>query len=276
MLLTDAVAAYVADRHARGEIGARSAAQLGWRLGTVARCHPGLEVGDLSRDRVLDWQRRVGGQRPASRRAYLSTLKVFCGWALDAGLLDADPTVRLAKIREPKPAARQLSDGELARLALVLPDDRARLIVGLMRHGLRCIEVARLTAADYDPSGPRLWVWGKNDQHRRVPVADAQVAVLLDRRVIARPAGPLVGVSAGHISRLVSAWFGRAGLKTGPWDGRSAHAVRHTAAARVLAGCGNVQTVKDFLGHLNLATTTRYLPDTSEAQMRAAMVAGGV
>jgi integrase len=76
------------------------------------------------------------------------------------------------------------------------------------------------------------------------------------------------------VSRLVSGWFDAAGLKTAPWDGRSAHALRHTAAGHVLAGCGNVQTVKDFLGHLNLATTTRYLPDTSEDQMRAAMVAG--
>ena len=275
MLLSDAVAAYVADRQERGEIGARTAGQLGWRLATLCRCRPGLDVKDLDRQVVLDWQRQTGWQRPASRRSYQSTLRVFCGWAVDAGLLDHDPTVRLARIREPRPFARQLSDSELARLSLVLPDERARLIIGLMRHGLRCVEVARLTSADYDPAGPRIWVWGKNDQRRRVPVL-ADVAALIDRRTAGRPAGPLIGISAARISRLVSGWFWQAGIKTAARDGRSAHALRHTAAGHVLAGCGNVQTVKDFLGHLNLATTTRYLPDTSEENMRQAMMAGGV
>jgi integrase/recombinase XerC len=273
MLLTDAVSAYVTDRRLRGEIGARTAAQLAWRLGTLARGHPGLCVADLSRPAVLEWQRQTGWQRPASRRAYLSTLKVFCAWAVDNGLLEVDPTLRLARIPEPAPTKRQLSDGELARLALVLPDDRARLIVGLMRHGLRCIEVARLTGADYDPSVPAMRVWGKNDRWRRVQVMPYLAAMI---EVAGPPPGPLVGVSAGRVSRLVSVWFDRAGLKTRPRDGRSAHAVRHTAAARVLAGCGNVNTVKDFLGHQNLATTTRYLPETSDDEQRRAMVAGGV
>jgi site-specific recombinase XerC len=275
MLLTDAISTYVDDRAARGEIGARSAAQLGWRLATLARVHPGLNVADLSRGHVLDWQRATGWQRPASRRAYLSTVGVFCAWAVDEGLLDADPTRRLAKIREPRPVSRHLSDGELARLVLVLPDQRARLVVGLMRHGLRCIEVARLTIADYDRCGPAIRVWGKNDHWRRVQVMD-YLAVLVEAAALNRPAGPLVGWSAMWVSRQVSAWMYAAGLKTGPRDGRSAHAIRHTAAAHVLAGCGNVNTVKAFLGHANLATTTRYLPDTADDEMRRAMVAGGI
>jgi integrase len=272
VLLTDAVSVYVSDRRLRGEIGVRTAGQLAWRLGTLCACHPGLDVVELDRDRVLEWQRTTGWQRPASRRAYLSTLKVFCVWAADAGLLQHDPTVRLARIREPRPSPRNLSESEMARLTLVLPDDRARLIVGLMRHGLRCCEVSRLTAADYDPGG-RIWVWGKNDQHRRVPVLP-WLSVLLDRQVSVRPSGPMVGLSAERISRLVSGWMDRAGVKVAPKDGRSAHAIRHTAAGRVLAGCGNVHTVKDFLGHQSLATTTRYLPDTPEETMRAGMTAG--
>jgi len=275
MLLADAIDLYVTDRHARGEIGANTARQVAWRLGLMARACPGLDMRDLTRDRVLDWQRTVGGQRASTRRSYQSTLKTFCVWAVDGGLVDHDPTVRLAKVREPRPVARQLSDGELARLALVLPDERARLIVGLMRHGLRCVEVARLTAADYDPAGPRLWVWGKNDQRRRVPVRP-WLAILLDRAARARPVGPLVGISAGRVSKLVSGWFAASGVKTDRYDGRSAHALRHTAAGQVLAGCGNVNTVKDFLGHQNLATTTRYLPDTAEESMAAAMAAGGI
>jgi integrase len=61
-----------------------------------------------------------------------------------------------------------------------------------------------------------------------------------------------------------------AGLKTGPRDGVSAHALRHTAAAELLEECGNVRVVQEFLGHANVATTDRYLRKTPMAKMKAA------
>jgi integrase len=275
VLLADAVTLYLDDRRARGEIGPGSAKQLGWRLGLLTRTCPQLPVAGLDRQHVLDWQRTVGGYRPASRRAYLSTVHVFCGWAVDAGLLAADPTVRLAKVREPRPSPRQLSEAALNRLELVLPDERARLIVGLGRHGLRCVEIHRLKTADYDPGGT-IRVSGKGGVDRTVPVLP-WLAVMLDRATVGRPAAtPMVGLSAARISDLVSGWMGAAGLKAGRYDGISAHALRHTAAARMLEGCDNVNTVKTFLGHKSLATTTRYLPDTPTETMRQAMVAGGL
>ena len=114
---------------------------------------------------MLAWQRTIGDQRASSRRIYLSSVRVFCAWAVDEGLLAVDPTTRLAKVREPGGKPRSLSAGQYARLVMVLPDERARLIVGLMRHcGLRCVEVARLTGAAYDPGR----VAGKGGDWREV------------------------------------------------------------------------------------------------------------
>ena len=269
VLLADAVTVYVTDRRDRGEISDRTAEQLAWRLGTLAACHPGLDLADLGKDQVLVWQRSTGWQRPASRRAYLSTLRVFCAWAVDAGLLERDPTVRLARIREPRPAPRALSDGQYRRLVLVLPDDRARLIVGLMRHsGLRCVEVSRLEVGDYDSQTGEMHVVGKADQARTVPVFDDE-QILLARRLAGRLSGPVIGVSAPWISRLVSAWMSQAGIKTRARDGRSAHALRHTAASR-MADVADVRLVQEFLGHASLATTDRYVRRGSMAAMKAA------
>jgi integrase/recombinase XerC len=271
MLLEDAITAYVTDRAARGELTAGSAYQIGWRLRTLAHCHPGLPVGDLSAGHVADWQRRTGGQSPAARRYYLSSLRVFCRWAAAAGLLDADPTAGTARVREPRAVPRALSPGRVARLVMVLPDDRARLIVGLMHQaGLRCVEVSRLTAADWDSSAAVLRVVGKAGHVRELPVLD-DLAAMLNRRAAGR-SGRLVGLSPARISVLVSRWLDAAGLKTAAYDGISAHALRHSAASDLLDGCGDVRLVQEFLGHVSLATTERYLRRRSTAEIRAAML----
>ena len=220
---------------------------------------------------MLAWQATVGDQKPATRRGYLSTLKTFCGWAVDTGLLQQDPTVRLARVRDPRGEPRNLSGGRVARLAMVLPDERARLIVLLMHQlGLRCVEVARLTVADWDPYAAELRVVGKGGHVRYGQVLD-DLAAMLERRCAGR-AGPIIGVSAGRISLLVSTWMDQAGIKGGRYDGISAHALRHTAASDLLDGCDNVRLVQEFLGHASLATTERYLRRHTRFEMRAAML----
>jgi site-specific recombinase XerC len=227
----------------------------------------------LDRATVAAWQATIGGHRPATRRAYLSAVRTFCRWAAFEGLIVADPTLGAARIREPRRATRAMPASSVARLHLVLPDLRAEVIVGLMFHmGLRCVEVSRLRWADYDPASAVLVVVGKNDDQRRLPVHKAVVPVLAAWSSSARSCGPrVVGISAGRISKLVSRWMNTAGLKSGAYDGVSAHALRHTMASNMLERCGNVRTVQDALGHVSLATTERYLRHTGLDVMRAAM-----
>jgi site-specific recombinase XerC len=118
-------------------------------------------------------------------------------------------------------------------------------------------------------------VTGKNSDERRLPVP-GPVVVVLGKWAAAGGSGrdTVVGLSANRISRLVSGWFKAAGLKAGPYDGLSAHALRHTMASNMLERCGNVRTVQDALGHVSLATTERYLRHTGLEVMRAAMDVG--
>jgi integrase len=62
-----------------------------------------------------------------------------------------------------------------------------------------------------------------------------------------------------------------AGLKVGPYDGRSAHALRHTAASNLYDATRDARAVQDFLGHRNLATTDRYLRRSSAEVIRAGL-----
>jgi site-specific recombinase XerD len=52
----------------------------------------------------------------------------------------------------------------------------------------------------------------------------------------------------------------RAGINHAAYDGVSAHALRHTAAADMLRSGAHVRDVQAALGHAHLVTTERYLP----------------
>ena len=202
MLLSDAVAIYVDGRAARGEVTAVTASHFRSRLASLVAV-AGPEVAQLDRAQVAAWQASIGHQRPASRRAYLSTVKTFCRWAVVEGLLPADPTLAVARVREPHRPPRRLSAGQVARLGLVLPDLRAEVIIALMFGcGLRCCEVARLTIEDYDPAAGELVVVGKNSDGRLLPVP-APVDAVLARWLAARgwPPGAPGRPGRPHLSR---------------------------------------------------------------------------
>ena len=270
MRFDDAATAYVADRYGRGEIGAYTARQLAFRLSTVSRAHPGLDLVDLDPAAVATWQHHIGGLRPASRRAYQSTLRRFTFWALERNLISADPTGQLGRIRDPRPKQRALTAGQMARLILVLPDERSRLIVALMyRLGLRRAEVAHLDTGDYDPGRRRLTVTGKNDDQRTLPVP-TDLAVLLEHWIDGR-VGPVFGISPSRVGRLVAGWLAAAGVKRAPHDRVSGHSLRHTAASDMFDRCHNPRTVQEALGHLNLATTEIYLRHATIDELRQAV-----
>ena len=78
-------------------------------------------------------------------------------------------------------------------------------------------------------------------------------------------------MTANDWSKRMTALFWEAGLKKANYDGRSAHALRHTAASDVLDRCKNVRTVQAMLGHASIATTQIYLRRANLDQLREAM-----
>ena len=285
--LGDAVTAYVWDRRQRGELNDKSARGLASRLKMLTNvAGDDLPIGDFDRRAVLNFQRATGDQASGSRRAYLSTVRVFSQWAIAEGLLNVDPTIGIAPVKEPRRVPRALAEADVTRLLRAASEDpRDLALVWLMVGcGVRCIEVSRLELADYDDRARTVLVQGKAGHERLLPVPAAATSALnAYLATVPRLPGPLLRpshlaganreahLSSQYVSKVVNDLMIKAGIKHPGRRGVSAHALRHTCASDVLDRCGNVRTVQAILGHASLATTEIYLRRADLGQMRDAL-----
>lgn len=282
---------YTSGRVRRGEMSPESGKVAETRLaGLVARCGH-LSPTALTRQMLLRWQATIGKLSPTSRRHYIGDVQRFCRWLVAEELIPSDPSAALVRPREPRRAPRALAHKQVAALLASLADpERLYQSIGwesaaialMLGCGLRCVEVSRLDLADYDEWEQTLAVHGKGGHQRVLPIPAAS-AKALDRYIAERGTadGPMflaTGSKASPDGRLSAAWISKRTAKLmaqagvhRPGDGRSAHALRHTAASDVLDRCHDVRTVQQMLGHASLATTQIYLRSADLGTLREAM-----
>lgn len=230
-------------------------------------------VGDVplekvDRDHVERWMLGLDCA-PGTARRQLSTVRCFLQWCVEHRLLKRDPTYGIRSPRQPRKQPRAL-DGDQVTEVLAHADDRARVVILLMvQEGLRVGGVASLTTDSVDVDARVVFVTEKGGHQRFVPLSD-QTYKAIDAYLTAHPAGPgrpLIrsyqhparGVSARHLSQVVSDLMRDAGVKRAARDGKSAHALRHTCANDMLDNGAEIRDVQEMLGHVHLSTTTIYL-----------------
>lgn len=270
---------YVQDRAARHELSPVSAKGVRWVLASFAASCP-RSPKKVRPAHVEDW---LSAQHvaPGTLRSRLSTVRTFCRWCVAHDHMRADPTIGVVGPRSPRSIPRALPAEHVGRLLTFAPDERARLVVCLMvEEGLRRAEVARLRTEDVDFRRRTVLVRGKGAHERLLPLTTTTWRALTDYLTrFPATTGPLVrsyhrsrrGITPDHVGRLVSDWMSAAGVKRRPWDGVSAHALRHTAASDVLEGGAHIRDVQAMLGHASLATTEVYLRRSDAVRLRAVM-----
>ena len=271
---------WVADRLARREILPSSAESILSGLRGFSEFCP-EEPSELSRIHVVAYREHLAATVALNTmRARLSHVRVLCCWLCTEGHVAKDPSIGLTRVKMHQPPPRGLNRPAMRNLERALPDRRAQLVVSLMvQEGLRVGEVARLRVEDIDTYTGEIRVFGKGEKTRVVPLTEATsgrlVAYLEDNGhrsgLIVRSKFDNTGLTVRHVSRLVGVWMQQAGIKTRPYDGVSAHALRHTCASDALDKCGNIKTVSELLGHASIVTTQRYVRPESVARMRSAL-----
>lgn len=203
---------------------------------------------------------------PEARKSAHSALRAFFRWAQDAELLEHDPMRRLSSPHVPAGVPRPAPDATIMAAMREAGPLVAPMLALARFAGLRVCEIARIHSRDYDRLQRRLYVRGKGQRERMIPISHPALHTWLATRVgwafpsPARP-GPR---TAGNICKLISAALP---------EGITAHQLRHAYATAALRGTGNLLAVGRLLGHSRPETTQRYTlldEDTLTATARAA------
>ena len=251
----------------------------------------GIELEDLTFDRVQRFLRHLEegrGNRVPTRNQRLAALHTFFEYVGSRAPEMFAVCQQIAAIptkRTPAPATQFLERVEVAALFARLPSsgrhavrDRT-LLLFLYNTGARAQEVADLRVENLDlERGPRAQLHGKGDKWRTCPLWD-ETARLLRQLVGESPAAqasvfcsaagkPLTRFGIYKLVRRHTAHLQgeRSGTRRiGP------HVFRHTTAVHLLEAGVEVNVIRGWLGHVDLATTNRYAEislRTKEAALR--------
>jgi integrase/recombinase XerC len=229
--------------------------------------------------RFLAQQHTLGYARASVARR-VGAIHTFFRWALNAGVVQSDPSLllgspkvvnRLPTVLRPAEAVDLVEapderphDGDLVREALRLRDRAAlELMYG---SGLRVGEVASLTLDRVELDRGRVRAFGKGSRDRDVPMSDYAVDALRDYILSARPR--LVSAAADRLflnprggpmgERDIRRIVERYGEHLFPGRRVTPHTLRHSFATHLLEGGADIRSVQELLGHATVATTQRY------------------
>ena len=251
-----------------------------------------LRPRDLDVEGVLEFLHYLESERGnavATRNARLAAIRGLFAFLLRHDPSRAEQYHRVLAIptkRSHVPTATYL-EPSVVRHLIALPDvstqggarDHA-LLLFLYNTGARVSEALGLEITDLDLSPPRqARLHGKGDRDRLCPLWK-ETAIAL-RRVLDHPAHPHAGsvVRNAHGAPLsrdgvayVIGKYARTARKTIPELRRvrvTPHVLRHSCAVALLQAGIDVVVIRDYLGHVSVATTSRYLAANLETKRDA-------
>ena len=303
--VTEAYAGY-----ARGSDEHRSADQTIARLLATFPELQDKQLGEVTPWDVDKWRsaRAKSGVKPATIRRDIGALRAMFGKAVEWQILDENPTggVKLPKI-DRKKRPRFLTEAEERRLRETLLEREARMkakragfnewrdtrglhvlenrtapysdhlapiVLLALNCGLRRGELFNLEWRDFDSRRKTLTVRAeaaKDAETRVVPLNGEALSALKNWKQQRQTQRLIFPNKQGH--RLTSIKTAlRKLLRDAEISGAGLHTMRHTFGTRLANGGTPLPTVRDLMGHSDIAMTSRYLH--SDDKKKAAAVAG--
>lgn len=276
-----AVSVYLRERGAARELSPATMKNTRYVLMRFADACP-ADITKTNRRHVLRWMDEHRNLSDSTMAYHLGIVRSFCRWLVVTRKISRDPTLTIEGPKRPRRRPRAMTYEAIRTLLAATDDARLRVAVSLMlMEGLRLSEVTGVQVGDIDFDRRLLHVYGKGNKHRTVPLTSTTAAAMRVYMAECPPAvvGPLIRsqqdpqrpISPNRLGRLVTDLMRDTGVKERAGDGRSPHALRHTAATDVLAAGASVTQVRDLLGHENVATTQVYLAAGDAEGLRAPM-----
>ena len=261
--------------------------------GEAAQANPADREKLLREARVLRTNLRArprdkGGEVGVNR--HLARLRHLFSWAIDEGYVECTPfkrgdktVVRLDSEAE-TPRERRLAPGDEEKLLRHANPHLRSLIVAGLSTGCRVGELLSLQwhQVKRDAKGEPRWLGiclpAKRRRTRNAQFIGARLRAELEMRRT-DPAGEdhepehyVFGNEVGEqVLRIDTAW--RATCRRAGIVGLHFHDLRREFGSQLMESAASLHDVRDFLGHANITTTSRYL-NSSPVRLEGALAAG--
>lgn len=273
------VSVYVKEKRKRQEWTEASVKMPTAALRTLCDSFGQRPISQFGPKAVDRWMESTAHLAPSTRRNYVNVVKAFARWLVHQGHIKRDPCIELGKVKRPRTVVHVISPDEGLKLWAACRTERDRLLYVFMYVlGLRCVDCSRLNVEDWDRANNLIIVTGKGMHERYAPVTPRIGGRL--RCYLAenpRTSGPMFPsckggrLTAQTISEIMSQLMYDAGVKTGPRDGKSPHALRRTMATETLNASQNLRATQNLLGHADLGSMRAYIARASVSEMADAV-----
>lgn len=239
------------------------------------------ELNELNSLAIRSWVVNLidSGLTNRSVNRKIATLRTLFKWLRKEGVVNSNP---MAKIQGPKnekrlPVFAKESELNSNKLAELYNNDfdglRNELMVEIFyQTGIRLNELINLKETDVNEQNIK--VLGKRNKERLIPISATlfqQIqGFIVEKRKLVGETKFLIVLKNGNklyptfVYRKINAYLSQATNL----DKKSPHVLRHTFATHMLNRGSGLETLKDLLGHANLAATQVYTHN-SFAQLTA-------
>jgi len=213
----------------------------------------------------------------------LSTLKSFYKYLVRNNIIENNPSLVVIPPKTPTRNPEFIDEGHMNDLfeRITFEDDfagiRDRLILEVFYGtGMRLSELIELKEEDISFSNHTLKVLGKRNKERLIPFTnkmEEQLSIYIEMKKQSGfgTGGRLFVTEKGEklyprlVYRIVTKYLTQVTTLTK----KSPHVLRHTFATHMLNRGADLNAVKEFLGHANLAATQVYTHNTIEKLKKA-------
>ena len=229
--------------------------------------------GRVTAQHIRDWlaQWHHEGLTAKTIQRHLSTMRTFFDYLVTTEQITDNPAKSIHGPKTGKRLPATLDVDQMSRLLDKMPTEafiavRDKAIMELFySSGLRLAELAALNYRDLDIADQLVFVTGKGQKDRVIPVGQQAITALLDwmhyRSAIYQgdEAALFVSKSGRRLGqRAIQKRLRHWGEQQHISDKVYPHRLRHAFASHLLEGCGDLRAVQELLGHSDISTTQIY------------------
>ena len=236
-------------------------------------------LDDVTAREVRGWQMEhmERGEKAGAVKRRLSSLSSFFRYLRRHGLFEADIMAKVSAPKQPKRLPVFFKEKETEHLydEGLFPDtfmgQRDKLMLRMLYEtGMRRSELAGLKTASVDFSSLTIKVLGKRNKERLIPIENELAHNIKEYLALKeQEKGPSEWLFVGARGRQITPQDVYLTVKKymtalSDADRISPHVFRHSFATHILNEGGNIEAIKELLGHADLATTEVYTHVTRE------------